>query len=286
MPISDRDLDYLASLKAPSQAFGCGLFRGEVRRLEALLGVEIPPQAILPLFSIGVSGRRRMALSRLGLKASEQVSRGPFEGLKLAEDHRIGELSVAKLLGVYEHELRAVISATDHWERVVNIGSAEGYYAVGFARRVPERRVTAYDIDANAQTATTRTAALNEVADRVTVLSECTPEASLEHADAGALFWIDIEGAERELLSTAPPARLAGSDLLVETHFQSGAFTGLAVARHFQETHDITVIRQSEIQPDEVPEFLSLAPLDRHLIMLEHTTPAPWLWMRGRGARR
>jgi hypothetical protein len=210
MPISDRDLDYLASLKAPSQAFGRGLFRGEVRRLEALLGVEIPPQAILPLFSIGVSGRRRMALSRLGLKASGQVSRGPFEGLKLAEDHRIGELSVAKLLGVYEHELRAAISATDHWERVVNIGSAEGYYAVGFARRVPERRVTAYDIDANAQTATTRTAALNEVADRVTVLSECTPEALLEHADAGALFWIDIEGAERELLSTAPPARLAG----------------------------------------------------------------------------
>jgi len=106
--------------------------------------------------------------------------------------------------------LRAAISATDHWERVVNIGSAEGYYAVGFARRVPERRVTAYDIDANAQTATTRTAALNEVADRVTVLSECNPEALLEHADAGALFWIDIEGAERELLSTAPPARLAG----------------------------------------------------------------------------
>jgi len=41
-------------------------------------------------------------------------------------------------------------------------------------------------------------------------LSECNPEALLEHADAGALFWIDIEGAERELLSTAPPARLAG----------------------------------------------------------------------------
>jgi len=286
MPISDRDLDYLASLKAPSHAFGRALFRGEVRRLESLLGIEIPPEAILPLFSIGVSGRRRMALARLDLEDSGQVLRGPFEGLKLAPDHRVGELSVAKLLGVYEHELRAVISSTDHWRHVVNIGSAEGYYAVGFAQRAPDRNVTAYDIDANARVATARTAELNGVEDRVTVLSECSPDALLAHADAGALFWIDIEGAEQDLLLTQPSTGLARSDLLVETHFPSGAFTGLAVARHFQETHDITVIRQSEIQPDEVPEFLSLAPLDRHLVMLEHITAAPWLWMRGRDTNK
>lgn len=285
MPISDRDLDYLASLEAPSHAFSRALFDGEIQRIESLLGVKIPPEAILPLFSIGLSGRRRMALARLNLNESGKIPRGPFEGLMLAPDHRIGELSVAKLLGVYEHELRAIIPTTDRWERVVNIGSAEGYYAVGFARRVPDRAVTAYDIDANAQTATTRTAELNRVEDRVTVLGECSPEALLEHAEAGALFWIDIEGAEEELLLAAPSDRLARSDLLVETHFPSGAFTGSAVARHFQDTHDITVIRQSEIQPEEVPEFRSLAPLDRHLIMLEHTTAAPWLWMRGRDTR-
>jgi hypothetical protein len=48
---------------------------------------------------------------------------------------------------------------------------------------------------------------------------------------------------------------------LVETHFASGAFTGLALAQYFQHNHEITVIRQSEIQPEEVPEFQSLAPL-------------------------
>jgi hypothetical protein len=48
---------------------------------------------------------------------------------------------------------------------------------------------------------------------------------------------------------------------LVETHFASGAFTGLALAQNFQHNHEITVIRQSEIQPEEVPEFQSLAPL-------------------------
>ena len=74
---------------------------------------------------------------------------------------------------------------------------------------------------------------------------------------------------------------MAGSDLLVETLFASGVFTGLALAQYFQHTHEITVIRQSEIQPEEVPEFQSLAPLNGHLVMLDHTTAAPWLWMRG-----
>ena len=54
---------------------------------------------------------------------------------------------------------------------------------------------------------------------------------------------------------------MAGSDLLVETLFASGVFTGLALAQYFQHTHEITVIRQSEIQPEEVPGFQSLAPL-------------------------
>ena len=55
---------------------------------------------------------------------------------------------------------------------------------------------------------------------------------------------------------------MAGSDLLVETHFVSGAFTGLALAQYFQHTHEITVIRHRKIQPEEVPEFQSW-----HLLM-------------------
>lgn len=249
--------------------------------MEALLGVEIPPEKTLEMFALGLSGRRRMAFSRLELPKSDVVMRGPFEGLKLAADQRTGDLSIAKLLGVYEHELRDIAGGGDAWDRVVNIGSAEGYYAMGFARRNAGRAVTAYDIDPRARSATSRTATVNDVADRVTVLGECSADDLTRHADPGALFWIDIEGAERDLLTAIPAEVMAGSELLVETHFASGVFTGLALARHFQHTHEITVIRQSEIQPEEVPEFQSLAPLDRHLVMLEHTTAAPWLWMRG-----
>ncbi|MDE0807739.1 MAG: hypothetical protein OSB69_00175 [Alphaproteobacteria bacterium] len=52
--------------------------------------------------------------------------RGPLEGLKLAADHPTGDPSIAKLLGVYEHELWDIAVGGDVWDRVVNIGSGGG----------------------------------------------------------------------------------------------------------------------------------------------------------------
>jgi hypothetical protein len=46
--------------------------------------------------------------------------------LKLVADHPTGNPSIAKLLGVYEHELRDIGAGRDAWDRVVNIGSAAG----------------------------------------------------------------------------------------------------------------------------------------------------------------
>jgi hypothetical protein len=66
-----------------------------------------------------------------------------------------------------------------------------------WASRDARRDVTIYDIDPRARSATLRTATVNGVADWVTVLGECSEEDLPRHADPGALFWIDIEGADR-----------------------------------------------------------------------------------------
>ena len=52
---------------------------------------------------------------------------------------------------------------------VLNIGCAEGYYAVGLARRMPQARVLAFDINRTAQDTCRALAAKNGVADRVQV---------------------------------------------------------------------------------------------------------------------
>ena len=165
---------------------------------------------------------------------------------------------------------------------MVNIGSAGGYDATGFVRRITDRWVAAHDTDPRTQSAMRRAANLNHVEDRVTVLGECSGETLRDQAASEAMFWIDIGGGEQDLLTSIPAEAMASSGLLAETHFPAGAFTDLPLAQHFQGTHDITMIRQREIQPDE---FQSLAPLDRHLIMLDRTTSAPWPWMRGLNSR-
>lgn len=109
-------------------------------------------------------------LLRLG---GDRVRSGPFAGLAMPSTAAEGCLA-PKLLGTYESELHPVIEqvVARGYRTIVNIGSADGYYAVGLARRLPQAMVLAYDIDENAQAATRRLADSHGVGDRVTVAGE------------------------------------------------------------------------------------------------------------------
>jgi methylase of polypeptide subunit release factors len=52
---------------------------------------------------------------------------------------------------------------------VIDIGAAEGYYAIGFARRLPAARVIASDLDPVARLLCWLLARRNGVGDRVSV---------------------------------------------------------------------------------------------------------------------
>ena len=60
---------------------------------------------------------------------------------------------VPKLIGSYEEEVHPIIEEIirRRYSIVVNIGCAEGYYAVGFALRIPDAIVYAFDVDTTAQ---------------------------------------------------------------------------------------------------------------------------------------
>src|SRR5277367_5483480 len=74
------------------------------------------------------------------------VRNGPFSGMIYPREAALNRHSIPKLLGTYEMELHPVLDlvAKRHYDCVIDIGSAEGYYAVGLARllMVP---VYAYD---------------------------------------------------------------------------------------------------------------------------------------------
>ena len=118
---------------------------------------------------------------------------------------------IAKLLGCYEQPLQPFIEQAIRaaYPVVLNIGCAEGYYAVGMARRMPATRVHAFDIDPAAQRVCAELAAKHGVADRVRIGARFTPDDFAAYAGQKTLVLCDIEGGEKDLLDpeTAPALR-------------------------------------------------------------------------------
>ena len=217
-----------------------------------------------------------------------RVWSGPFEGMDYLPRSTHG-CHVSKLVGCYEQPLQPFIKEAIRaaYPVVVNIGCAEGYYAVGMAGRMPDTRVDAFDIDPAAQRACGELAARRGVADHVRVGARFTADDFAAYAGRKTLVLCDIEGAERELLDPEAAPALRGMDLIVESHDCVAAGTTKLLAARFQPTHAIKVVVDSgERRLRKVPPwFTRLGHLDQLLAMWEwRSGPTPWLVMRSRQA--
>ena len=187
------------------------------------------------------------------------------------------------MIGAYEASLAPVIESiiAKAPELIVDIGSAEGYYAVGLARRIPGATVYAHDVLESARTACAAMAAANGVADRVIVGGEFSPEDFQRFAGRRALVVVDAEGAEVDILDPARGPALAGMSIIVETHdvFRPGTLDTLVT--RFAPTHEIRRVDQA-LEGYEAPWWVKeMSELDQLLTVWEwRLRPTPWLVMR------
>ena len=202
------------------------------------------------------------------------VVSGPFENMKLPDQNSWGSGDVVpKSLGCYEAELHgAVETAIGRTpDLVINVGCAEGYYAIGLARRMPGTRVHAFDIDPQAQAVCRAAARDNGVHRSIAVAGECTAE-HLTALAAGAerpLIVIDCEGAEMQLLAEAAMPHLAHADLIVECHdFLDRAITPTLTER-LTPTHAVELILEGPRHPTAFEFLQPLSTLDRWLAVCE-----------------
>ncbi|MCE9519631.1 MAG: hypothetical protein K8R87_08785, partial [Verrucomicrobia bacterium] len=81
--------------------------------------------------------RSQVELERLRreLGPDYRVLAGPFAGLRYPKFEAVGSSLIGKLVGIYEIELGALMEKilVAPYETVVDLGCAEGYYAVGLA---------------------------------------------------------------------------------------------------------------------------------------------------------
>ncbi len=198
--------------------------------------------------------RTRRLLSMIGARitavAGRSVFTGPFAGQVLEAAHDFGW--IATLLGCYELELHpAIEQVIQSKPRVIlNVGCSGGYYAVGFALRIPEVQVIAYDIDASAREACARAALANGVSDRVTIRGACTPEELQKLAGPETVVFCDCEGYELQLLDPAVVPALASTTIIVELHDVWVPNLGKRLLRRFVPSHQIGHIAMLPRRPE------------------------------------
>jgi hypothetical protein len=215
------------------------------------------------------------------------VRSGPFAGLRYPSEASVGSTLLPKLLGSYEQELHGVVEQLDHakYTAIVDIGCAEGYYAVGLAKRIESIPVFAYDTDPTSRQLCLDMASRNDVSQRVHVGERCDWN-ELRRLDLNrAIVWIDCEGYERELFSGSGIGCLAPNDFLIEIHDFIRPFTTEHLWRVFEPTHRIEVIRSfpDELRPIAFPNAnLRELPTEAQIALMAEGRPRimTWFWCK------
>jgi hypothetical protein len=178
------------------------------------------------------------------------VSGGPFAGMRYTQRAAVGRI-VAKLVGSYESELHAPLEDLLRADplRVVNIGSAEGYYAVGIARRAPRARVDAFEADPARRALCEELARENGVADRIVLHGSCDAGTLGRLPEPASLVVCDCEGLEGEILRPDLVPWLRTASLLVELHDGFVPGTTSALTARFAATHDLRLISEEPRDP-------------------------------------
>ncbi len=211
------------------------------------------------------------------------LSHGPFKGMKFLPRASDG-CYIPKLLGVYEQELHSawsMLKSTRTYDVIIDIGAAEGYYAVGLALLFPNTQVYAHDTNTSAHELITQLAQQNGVSDRVHIGELFTHADFAKFEGKRVLLLCDIEGAEKELLNPALAPALRDIDVVVELHNVFDPTIEEVVCNRFVETHTVDVIRDQQTMAKLPPFTRNYDRLDQMLMCWEYRAgPTPWAVMR------
>lgn len=159
-------------------------------------------------------------------KHNNSVIYGPYKGMFFSENNHwgIGDLG-PKIIGLYEFEVQnKLIDLVSNFkiENFVNIGAAEGYHAIGIAKKTGIQNFVLYEIDKKGQEILKENILKNELKKNIKIENKANLNSIYELNKkldfSKTLFLIDIEGYELELFNDEILGLLKNSFLIIENH--------------------------------------------------------------------
>ena len=152
----------------------------------------------------------------------------------------------SKLIGTYEKEIQDIVSdlLNIEFDTFLDIGAAEGYYSVGFAKYGNCKKIITYDGMSEARVLQKELASINEVDNLISIKGKCTSKVLCEDLSPNKNFIIcDVEGYEYALLDPALVPQLAYTTMIVECHNHVWGKMEESIKKRFSSTHNSTTYK-------------------------------------------
>src|ERR1043165_154673 len=233
-----------------------------------------------------------LAARRLKRLTHGRIFSGPFTGMHYVNGS-VCSAWYPKILGTYELELHDLINKLSGkaFDTFVDVGAAEGYYAVGMSRLINCKKVIAFEATDSGQELIRELAELNDVSSIFEVRGFCSPQAfkaAITGASGSVLIICAIEGGEESLLLEQPISIFQNAVVIVETHEFAVRGVTEKLIHYFSATHEIDRIQSRERVAADIPRGLRSPIWNRWIVRLmgeERPMTMDWLLMTPRHAK-
>ena len=191
---------------------------------------------------------------KIGYELSElyksQIQYGPFKGLLLPVSYSWGKSDRASmLLGLYEKEILNILqNLSGNQKYFVNLGAADGYYGAGVLVNNLFKKSICFELSEYGRKIIYEVAKKNNVLDRIEIRGIADKYFYNHISDEiinNSLLFVDIEGAEFNVLTESAFQKFHKSIIIVELHdwfFNDAINKERELVKSSIKTHSITQI--------------------------------------------
>lgn len=241
-----------------------GYRRTLVRIFEKLLGLESE------IIEIKTSINRR-----IGISTGFVVQEGLFTGMQISSDPWWGRFDIAsKALGRYEHHIQKVLEQVVSTRSVdfVDIGAADGYFAIGMALQKNVKHVHAFEMSHKGRERLNLMINKNGCSAKCSIYGHASSEGIINCLGATrvGVVLIDIEGGEYDLLTKALLNFLSSCWIIVELHpWVVSSEKSEEFLNNISTYHDVRFLTRESYDPDQISVLFGLNDDQRLLALSE-----------------